>query len=256
MLNLFFIELKRTVLMTIRYPLNFIVQVVMLICLFYLLFMGSQFFASTPVPERDIETMIVNYFLWTLAISTIAAVPKSVEEDARAGTLEQILQTAYKPSTFFMVRGFCVTLVEVLTSVLSFLLIVVTSGVYPELSAQILINFFSIIICALGLSMLIGGLGVRIKRTGMILNAFQLPLLLLLMYPFEKHFDLSLYSWLKVLPFVGDSIQARTILVGSGADIKYQSIAMAVSFIVLILGASTFTSLLKKTKQDGKTSGY
>lgn len=255
-MNLVLIELQRSYLLTIRYPANFIVQMLMLMSLFYLLLMGNSYFSDGAMASKTTETLIVNYFLWTMVVLTMAAVPRSIEDDARAGTLEQVLQCVYPPSVFFLIRGLTTTFVEVVTSVITLGLIILTTGVTPEFDLRFLGVFALVLTCALGLSLMLGGVGVRTKKTSMIINAIQLPLLFLLMFPFEKNVTATVVDYLIFIPFVGEAINARNILNGVETTFYIQIVSALTSVFWVLVGSMVFSLMLKKTKKDGKTSGY
>lgn len=255
-MDLIFIEFYRSFFMAIRYPTNFVIQVVMSVSLFYLLLMGGGMFHSQVIEVKRVELMLINYFFWTIALPTISSVPQSIEEDAKAGTFEQVLQSVYSTAFLFYIRGLAHCLLQIVISLCILSVLIIVTGVVPQITWQVCISIFSVILTALGMSLLIGGLGVRVKRTGMVIAALQLPLLYLLIFPFEQQFTNSDFEWWLFLPFVADSIQARHLVMSGELNIKYYFYSYSMLLVWTIIGVVGFAWMLRYTKKRAKTNGY
>lgn len=256
-MNILFVELYRNFFLAVRYPFAFFVQIIMSISLFYLLLMGGNYFANSgEVANKKVEVLLVNYFFWILAVTTIASIPQQIEEDAKAGTLEQVLQSVYPASLLFFIRGLTGAMLQFIISLVTLAILILATGVVPQVNWYILLSIVPVILCGLGIGLLLGGVGIWVKRTAIIIAALQLPLLFLLAYPFETHFSTSVYEWWLFLPFVADSFQLR-FLVQTGTyrpDLYFY--AAFSSVIWLMVGFVAFMLMLKYTKKGANTGGY
>lgn len=256
-MNIVLVELYRNFFLAVRYPFVFFVQIIMSISLFYLLLMGGNYFAASgDVINKKIEVLLVNYFFWILAVSTIASIPQQIEEDAKAGTLEQVLQSVYPASLLFFIRGLTASVFQFLVSLITLVILIVTTGVVPAVNWHIILSIVPVILCGLGISLLLGGVGIRVKRTAILIAALQLPLLFLLAYPFETHFSKSDHEWWLFLPFVADSLQSRFLVQTGIYRPDLYIYAAFTSLMWLAIGFFIFMLMLKLTKRSARTGGY
>jgi ABC-type polysaccharide/polyol phosphate export permease len=227
------------------------------VSLFYLILAGGSYFSINEVDFKGkIEVLLVNYFLWTLAISTISSIPQQVEEDAKAGTLELLLQSVYPAPLLFFVRGLTSTVYQIIISVLIISILVLTTGVMPNVKWGIIFSIVSVIFCSLGISLFLGGLGIIVKRVAIFTALLQLPLLFLLTFPFENRFSDASFQWWLLLPFTADSMQARLFVSDDFGKIELYLYSGICSLAWLAGGFASFTAMLRYTKKNASTIGY
>jgi len=250
MLDLFLVELWRSLLMLRRYPLELLGAVVTLSLIFYLLFLGARFLAG-PGAEFGgrLEAVLVGYLLWTFTLGAYNGLAFGLTEEAQTGTLEQVFLTPYGPIPLFLVRNLAELLGHALLVLLVALCLMPLTGAKLAFPPLVILPFLAVLLGGYGLGFAVGSLALLYKRVGQLLGLSQFLLLFLLQAPGEGLFAL--------LPLTPGAALAREMM-AEGAPLRPWALLLAClnGGAYLGLGLILFAQAVRRAKATGLLHGY
>ena len=222
----------RDLLIWVRYPVNAALGLFMGVFFFALMFYGGTLVAGQAFSD-SIEGLIVGYFLWTLSLGAYSGIMNDIQSEASWGTLERHFMTPFGFGPVVFAKSIAIVFRTFLTSAAVLALMLVITGTSLELNLVTVLPVATLtIIAALGLGLVMGGLGVLYKRISNVANILQFAFIGLISAPV---FDLP---WARFLPLAqGSAMLQRAMRDGVRLwEFEPTAIAVLVGTAVLYLG--------------------
>lgn len=264
-LKLFRAELVRSILLAIRYPIEFLVGLGVLYSLFMGLFLGARTMVQdTKALGASLDAFVVSYVLWFFVISALSKLAFSIQEEAQAGVLEQLFLHYPRMILLLIIRSIVDFFESTVFVVVLLLLIMSTTGHWLVLTQQELGQVLALLLLTVvgiyGFGLMFAGLALVFKRLGQLAAITQFAFFLVAYLPLE-----SLSPWLRgVLYCLPLSLGARLI---KAVVVNQQSAWSEVSrpellgLVVnsaayLLIGVTVFLACERKAKADGRLGQY
>lgn len=257
MLNLFLAEFRRNWLEFIRYPADALVGTVILIVLFYGFFIGAGYMAGADAGFGErLDSIIVGYVVWTLALHTLTSVAGDLQKEAQVGALQQVFLSSYGPIRVFVSRTVADILLNSVITLAVLLVIMLLTGRYLNFSAASLLPVGAILLGSFGLAFLMGALALWLKRIQQVTGLGQFVLLFLVMVPFENWGGLA-WGAQFVFPIVPGVGLLRDLL-ARGAELNWNVLMLAYvnGLVYAALGLLVFHLTIGKVKRLGTLGWY
>ena len=260
---LFLAELRRTLALMRRYPVNTVSTIIVLWMFFMGLVLGSRAIAGAVGPASPVATgtSLVGFLIWFYAIAAIMGIAGDVAMESQTGTIEQVYLSPFGPPLIFVTRqvaGLVMTTIQIIG--IALLAILVTSvSVHWKLDQMIpilLIMMFGLY----GVGLIFGGLALIFKQIGNLLAIIQFALLFITMAPIEDlHGPIRLFA--KGFPLSQGAAMLREVAQGrtglgslwTSRDLLYLLICSA---IYLIIGIVIYGRLDAYARRRGTIGQY
>jgi len=195
-LRVFLSVLKKEWTTTKRYPMNFLSSLITIYIIFFLIFIGYRTIGTgTPDYSKNLESIIVGFFLWTFAIAAYSRLSWGIMSESSTGTLEQLYMS---PVGFKTIAIFIVISDFIISSMLEIpvvFLMMLTTGRWLHIDIlTLLILFIPTIGGVYGIGFISGGIALVYKRIQSFFQILQFLMVLFIMIPVEK------YPAAKILP--------------------------------------------------------
>lgn len=163
--DLMLAEARRNFLTWVRYPLQPLVGLAMLLLLFAGLAFGVERFPALGLFEAGGTTQMVGaFFCWVVAMGAMGHVSSEIEEDAKLGTLENVFTSRFRASTVVLVRSLSSSLGGLAMAVLTLWLIAWYSDAQVRIGPASIAALVVLDIALSGVGMLMAGASVVLKR--------------------------------------------------------------------------------------------
>lgn len=252
--HLFKAVVYRDIVVWLRYPVDAVSAVFVLVVLFGLMFYGGQLVAGQAI-EDSIEGLVVGYFLWSLAITAYGGVANDVQDEASWGTLERHFTTPLGFGPVLLAKSLAVVFRTFIVSVVVLVVMLAMTGVTPTMPflTVLVVALFSVA-GAIGIGLAMAGLGVLYKRISNVTNLLQFAFIGLISAP---AFDAV---WLRLLPLAeGSALLQRAMRDGVHIwEFEPTALALLVGTAVLYLGLGylVFHVLTRRSRRLGVLGDY
>jgi ABC-2 type transport system permease protein len=253
MLRQLLIELKREWTLYLRYPADTITGLLVLTATFYALLVGSVFIAG-PTAETGgrVDSVILGYWLWSIALFAVNTTATAVREESTAGTLEQLLTVPMSPLRVLMGRAAASFGLNLLNSVFLLGLLLLLTGRRMSFSPVLLIPVATAALAGYGGGLLLAGWALVHKNIGHIQNVFQFMLLFAVMVPVETFGP----GWL-FLPIAPSAAILRAgMAMGQAPNLPDLAMAALNGVSYLLLGAAGFSWADVSARRRGVLAHY
>jgi ABC-2 type transport system permease protein len=257
MFKLFIGEYKRTWLMFKHYPSEAIAIIFILTALFYGLILGIYYVAGTNLSFGDrLDSLVVGYVLWTLVALTVGDFPRTIQNEAQTGFIEQLFLSPFSASKIYLVRA-CANMT--LNLVLIFGVLLMTLAITKskiQFSFSLLLPLVTVIIAAIGLGFAMGALALLFKRVHRITSIFEFSLLFLLTTPVETWRGLAGILG-QLLPMTPGMVMLRAMMVRGELLNPLQFFLAVINGVAYFaLGILLFQAVERYTKERGILSTH
>ncbi|PZA08529.1 ABC transporter [Meiothermus sp. PNK-Is4] len=158
----------------IRYPLQFLLGLVLLGLIFYLLFGFARLAGAVDASGYQTTKLIIGYLLGILAAAIISGPAQQVSREAKSGTLENMVLSGQGLTAFFVVQVLARSWLSLLQmGVLLVALAFIFKSTYV-LSWLLLPAFLLFLLTALGLGLMLAALILLFKEVNQIFVLVQL----------------------------------------------------------------------------------
>jgi len=257
MLEMFFAELRRTWILSIRYPAEAIGQILITVIIFCILFLGLDYVASSDITANErFETIIVSYVVWTLVIFTMSGIARELQYEVQTGTLEQVFLSPFGAPLVFLSRAIANMTLNVILMSIILLLILLITGTNFLFSPILLIPLLAILTGATGLAFLIGSFSLLFKSFQQLFGLLQFIFLVFLNLPVETwNFPLNLLGWM--LPMISSTGLLRKFMALESSLNGFELLGSLLNGVIyLIMGLLVFRVTERKVKKQGRLSAY
>lgn len=256
MFSFLYVEFHRALMTLIRYPVNFAAHLFINVLMFYGLFTGASYLSGASSFGSKLDTMVVGYTAWVLVSRCFAKTPQLIEAEAATGVLESVFLSSYNTSVIYIIRGIVEAILEMVMIVILINSILFLTKASVVWTVNIIFPLLSIILAAIGCSLVAGGFAVKWKRISAILPAFQFLLMFITFAPFETWFEQG-NSWVMLLPMVPSVVMARELMVyDMGFNLESASMAAANGVFYLVAGGIIFQLMINRARRKGLVGGY
>lgn len=260
MLKLFRIELARTLALTLRYPANFVSSLLISTLMFYGLFMGAQYLSGQASFGSNLDAMIVGWTAWVLATKALNKPPLSIQNEADTGVLESIFLSRYPVWQIFLVRALTETLIDIVLIVVMVSLLVWLTDSQVQFALSIALPTFTLVLAALGMGLIAGGIALQVKRISAVLPTLQMALLLLMFTPFEEWktgIEAGIAAIAMWLPMVPSVVLLRSIMAFHAPMDPTLAMMAVINGVAWVgLGLIVFAQMGRRVKSMGLLAGY
>lgn len=250
----------KQLLLTLRYRVNFALQLVVIYVFFALIFFGgkaavSQIEGGAGALSSTFEGFIVGWFLWTMAQTAYQNVHSDVTSESQWGTLEQLYLSPYGFGWVMGLKSVVNVLLSVFIGALLLALMMVTTWTWFTVDVVTLVPIIVLsIMSVLGIGFVIGGLALIYKRVESVNNLMQFVLMGLIAAPVA---DTTL---LNVLPLAQGSAMLQEAMREGVALWKFS--ALELSLLVgtgvgyFVVGFLVFRYASKVARRRGVMGHY
>ncbi len=258
MVSLFLSEVKRSWIQFVRYPSEAITLTITFIAIFLGLFYGFQYMAGGTTQFGDrLDKIIISYLLWSLTLYALTGMAWTIQNEAQAGTLEQVFLSPYGPIVVFMLRAFADLLVQLAVIVTAFTsIILITQRKDIDFTPLAILPLITVMLATYGLGYVMGGLTLIFKRIMNLIQLMQFVLLFLVMTPvedWEGNWRIATH-FLPMMPGAG-MIRALAINHAPFDPLQF-AVSLANGIAYFLLGAYLFHLAEKSAKMKGLLGGY
>jgi ABC-2 type transport system permease protein len=257
MISLAIVETRRSWRLFLRYPTEAIAVFVILSLLFAGLFLGASYLAG---PQRDfgarMDSIIVGYVAWLLVLGIFSGIAGEIEQEAKAGTLEQL---ALSDRSFLLI-----SVIRVLANLTINLLITLTvlacilwlTGARIAFTSAVLPSIGLLTVGATGLGLIMGAIALLMKKTTALIGLMQLVLLFMVFLQSAPGGEQSL-QWQDVIPLSSSVAQMRAILTTEYLPSAADHLIPAINALTyLVIGCALFVWAYRKAKCNGTLGHY
>ncbi|WP_372479593.1 ABC transporter permease [Halomicrobium sp. HM KBTZ05] len=192
-----------------RYLVNTVVGFVTLYVFFALIFFGGQFVAEDVI-SRSVESLVVGYLLFTMAVSAYADLTHDLTDEAQWGTLEQLSMSPFGFTAVVTMKTVVNLLGTFVTGVVLLLVMMVTTETWFSIAplSAVVLGVLTLI-PVVGLGFVFGGAALVYKQIEKVFPLIQLSFAGLIALPVQE------YALLKLLPLsLGSDLLQRTTTAG------------------------------------------
>jgi len=209
LIRLFVVTLRLAVALRRRYALNFAGQALAVLAVFVLLWSGVRIGQDKFAWAGDgTATMIVNFMVFTAAMTAFSRVSIEIVRDSMQGTLEGFALSPLGLTSVLLVRTLANMLLDIAFCVVSVCVMMLISGVWLPLRLHYVIPLLVITVMGVqGFGLMLGGLALVYKQVSSLFVFCQFALLGLIIASREQQW-LALY-----LPLSGGARVIRSVMI-------------------------------------------
>lgn len=255
-LVLFRAVFKRTFIEMKRYAFNTVSGLVTLFFVFLLLFYGARtLVGGGPSGGGTLNSIIVGYWLWILAIFAYGATAQDMTEEAQVGTLEQLAMsplglTRVSLTTFL---GGIVLQVAILLGML--VLMMAATGRWLNLDLVSILPLLLVTMAGVqGVGMIAGGFAIVYKRIQNSMQILQFVFVAVIAAPLDR------FPAAKYVPLSWGRHLLEKVMKGEASLFQLApgdlALLVAVSLSWLALGIAGFKLLERKARSRGNLAHY
>ncbi|HAA32933.1 MAG TPA: ABC transporter [Cyanobacteria bacterium UBA8553] len=258
MLEVFRVELRRSFIEFVRYPLESLGGIVITTSIFYSLFLSAQYIAGPTARQfgERIDAILVGYILWDLVVFITSDIAGGLQKEAQTGTLEQLFLSPFGAPRIFLIRAAAELTVHLILMVCILLVIMALTGSQLSFPPILFLPLGTVLLGAYGIAFIMGSIALLFKRISRLVGMFQFVLLFLMTAPTETWTgSLSLARWL--LPMTAGAGLLRDLMArGKTLDLRELSLALLSGIGYFAIGLLIFRFLERQAKKQGMLGGY
>lgn len=251
-LNLITAESKMMYWSLRRYMFNTVAMVVVMFLIFMGMFWGVKTIGGSGVTGDSLDSMLVGYILWVSAMLALSNTGTEILNESQRGTLEQLYLSPLGAHRVFFFRAIMNILFNFIFVTAMLYLSMAATGRW--LSVNLLYLYGMVFISTLslvGISFMMGGLGLIHKKIGSINGILSFGLIGLMLLP---TYPITPYAF---LPFIAGAAAVRNHIVhAADFPIWWYLFIIANSIFYMLLGFGIFKKMEKKAKRLNKMSQY
>lgn len=257
MFQLFKIETLRCWRMFLRYPVDAIALIFVMLFMFYGLFWGADYLAGGADKFGSrLESIVILYITWTLVVSVFAGVSGEIQKEADTGTLEQLLIARVSLPQLIVVRALANLGVSIVLTLITLLIVIYGTEVDLTFPVEAFIPIIACILAGIGLGMLVGSITLLAKRAMGLIGILQLALMFLISLPWDSWSETSKVAGY-FLPLTSSAAQIKQMMSGELIELSNEhALAFLSGTLYFILGYSIFSLATSKAQKLGLLSQH
>lgn len=235
-----------------RYMFNTVAMVVVFFLIFMGMFWGVKSIGGSGVTDDSLDSMLVGYVLWISAMLALGNTGSEILSESQRGTLEQLYLSPMGAHRIFFFRAVVNIIFNFIFMTIMLYLSMAATGRWMSINLFYLYGMvFLSTLSLVGVSFMMGGLGLIHKKIGSVNGILSIGLIGLMLLP---TYPITPYAF---LPFIAGAAAVRNHIV-QGASFPgwwYLFIA-ANSLFYMALGLVVFKKMEAKAKRLNKMSQY
>lgn len=258
MINLFLAELERRWRLVKAYPVEEVATTFIFAIFFYGLFLGASYMAGPAAAQfgERLDAIVVGYIAWLLVIDAFQGIAAEVQNEAKTGTLQQLIMSPHGTRVVFLVRSVANLTVSVFVIAAVLVMISLLTGSQITFNPLVLLPVVAVITGTLGLGFLIGAIALTLKRVQALVGVFNFVLLFMVMTPLETMGPAAKLST-AFLPLVQGVGMLRSMMAHGGAfEITTFALAALNGIVWLVVGLTVFRRAENRSKRRGSIAGF
>lgn len=258
MINLFLAELDRRWRLVKAYPVEEVASTFIFASFFYGLFLGASYMAGPAASQfgARLDAVVVGYVSWLLVIDAFQGIAAEIQNEAKTGTLQQLIMSPPGTRMVFLVRSVANLTVSVFVISAVLMIISFLTGSHLTFNPLVLLPVVAVIVGTLGLGFLIGALAMTFKRVQVLVGVFNFVLLFVVMTPMET-MGAGAKIGMAFMPLVEGVGMMRTMMAHGGAfDVVSFAVAVVNGIVWLAIGLAVFRSAENRSKRRGSIAGF
>ena len=251
-INLIVAEAKMLYWSLRRYMFNTVAMLVVMFLIFMGMFWGVKSIGGSGVTGDSLDSMLVGYVLWVSAMLALQNTGTEITSESMRGTLEQLYLSPMGADKIFFVKAVINMLFNFIFITAMLYLSMAATGRWmsinlPYLYGMVLLSTLSLV----GISFMIGGIGLIHKRIGSLIGILSFGLIGLMLLP---TYPITPYAF---LPFVAGAAAVRNSIVrGHVYPVWWYLFITGNSLIYLLVGLFVFKRMEKKARRLNKMGQY
>jgi ABC-2 type transport system permease protein len=163
--GLFFAEMRKNLLVWLRYPLQPVSGLLLLFAMFYALSFGLAKLPGLDLfAKGDPRVVVASFFCWVCAMGAIGHIAGELEEDAKIGVLEPLFLSRLRACEIILVRSLASSSSGLALSFAVLWLLSWYSGARLALGADAILALILLDLALSGLGLVMAGLSIVFKR--------------------------------------------------------------------------------------------
>jgi ABC-2 type transport system permease protein len=235
-----------------RYYFEFISGTIIMFGIFLALFFGLKNFAGDSLEATSLDSLIVGYILWGIAMQSFQSVSSMIWDESQKGTLEKLYLSHLGIEKIFLAKVFASILFTIFFNVVILFLAMLITGRwlninYPFFIFMIIISVISLV----GIGFAGGGIAIIHKKVTSIFSIFSfgiIGLMALTTYP------MNVFSFLPYVP--GAKTLIGSIVHGQTYPLWWYGFIFVTSLVYLVGGLYLFKIYDRKARKMNKLGVY
>jgi ABC-2 type transport system permease protein len=220
-------ETRRVVILTMRYPIELALALVLMLTLFYGIILGARALGADATPAA-MASLAVGYAVWMLSVGPVVGIAGDIQAEAGGGTLENLFMSRYSLLQVLLVRAGVSFVHSLLFVAILLALITVVGRIDVHLNAAILVYVPILVIGATGLGLVLAGATLLLKRVQFLLIAVYAVLFPLAFTGPSTHATVEHGFPMALLPLAQVASGIKTVLV-TGATLPAADLVGTIS---------------------------
>ena len=240
---------KQTFLQLRRYLFDSISGVVTLYLFFLALFYGVKAIASGPGIGGTLDSIVVRYLMWTLAVFAYFSMAETLVQEAQQGTLEQLAMSPLGLGKVLFGRALSGLVWQTTMIVMLLTAMMASSGKWLHIDVGSIVPIMLLTVAGpLGISFVMGGLAIVFKRVQSTLQIVQMLFIAFLALPLER------FPALKFGPLTWGSRLLERVMVNKDSLLTIPApdllflVLHSVAYLLLGLAAFRYFELLARRR--------
>ncbi len=251
--HLLLAETRKNLLVMLRYPLQPIMGVLIMVVVFGAVSFGI---ARYPMLELfdggDQRVVVASFFCWVVAMGAVGHIAAELEEEIKTGLLEPVFLSRYPAEAVILVRSLASSFSGLLLSFATLGALVWYTGAPLHLGASTLLALVLLDLSLSGLGLAMAGIVILFKRAATIAPMFYLAFGVLIARQISLRPDDSMFLY----P-VSASVELFTrTLFGSAVPLSGLLLALGWALLVLACGAAVLRLCAGRARRAGTLSHY
>ena len=239
------IEFVRSLWFLKRYPFDTVVGFVSFGVIFFLLLGAGQVVAGTAPTKEGISQLILTYILGFLVLEQVSNPSQTISQESRNGMLEHLFMSGHALPVVFVARAVGGLLTTFLTMGVLAVALLLLTGTTLNWSALMLLPTLSMLLSALGLGLMLGGVAILFKKTESVFFFVQL-----LMFALTSS-AAPVAWWQYLLPIAPSAGFVRAIANNATYSLEGLLLTALSALVWLIAGVLVFQFGLRLAQQRG-----
>ncbi|GGZ00817.1 hypothetical protein ACFFTM_09425 [Pseudoduganella plicata] len=246
-------ELRKNLLLTLRYPLQPLCGVLILLGLFGAIGLGLAHAPSVDLFEGgDSRVLVASFVCWVVAVGAIGHVPGELEDDIKAGLLEPVFLSRYPVAVLLLARALSGSAVGVLVCFAMLAGLAAWSGADLRLGGSVVLALVLLELALGGIGLAMAGIVILFKRAAGVAPLVQLGLAVLI----ARGVSTTASDTMLRYPLVSAIETFARSLFGTPLSGMALTAAAAWSLAILATGMAALALCIRRARAIGSLAHY
>jgi hypothetical protein len=246
--TLAFAEGRQSFLLWIRYPMQSISGLILLIAMFGAYLLGIQNFAHEKVLDGgDPRLIVLTFMCWLVGMAAAGAAATEIEEESKLGQLEALFTSKLTPAAIVLTRSFAGSISGMFSTLALLTFTGFLSGANIALGWSLVGALLVLDIALTGVGICMAGVAILFKRTSGLLSLCYLLFGIGLAMAVGLEPRPELHWW----PLISAVELFCRAALGQDASLQQWAIASAMALLSLLAGKTAFEYCVKAGRRGG-----